>query len=116
MLTASVTVVSRMAVSRVTNIKAQTDENKARITALDKAIQERHNDKSHVIFEGGKGDPKDWREHTFDRKPDFQEEFSHVVSNEEVAEADDAFLPDVYDETYISTELAPPPKKGEPEP
>ena len=90
-LTASVTVVSRMAVSRVTNIEAQTDENKARITALDKAIQERHNDKSHVIVEGGKGDPKDWREHTFDRKPDVQEEFSHVVSNEEVTEADNDF-------------------------
>ena len=26
--------------------------------------------------------PKDWNEHIFDRDPDFQEEFSHVVSNE----------------------------------
>ena len=32
-------VVSRMDVSRITNIEAQTDEKKARITALDKAIQ-----------------------------------------------------------------------------
>ena len=38
-LTANVTVVSRITVSRVTNIEAQTDKNKARITALDKAIQ-----------------------------------------------------------------------------
>ena len=37
-LTENVTVVSRMTVSRVTNIEAQNDENKARSTALDKAI------------------------------------------------------------------------------
>ena len=43
----------------VTNIEAQTDENKAKITALDKAIQERLNDKAHVIVEGNKGEPKD---------------------------------------------------------
>ena len=37
-------VVSRTTVSRVTNLEAQTDETKAKITALDKAIQERLND------------------------------------------------------------------------
>ena len=43
-LTATVTVVSRTTLSRVTNLEDQTDENKSRITALDKAIQERIND------------------------------------------------------------------------
>ena len=65
-------VVSRTTVSRVTNLEAQTDKNKARITELDKAIKERLNDKAHVVVERGKGEPKDWSEHPFDRDPDFQ--------------------------------------------
>ena len=96
-LTENGMVVSRTTASRVTNIEAQTDKNKARITALDKAIQERLNDEAHVIVEGGKGNPKDWSEHPFDRDSDFQEESIHVVSNDEVAEADNEFLPDVYE-------------------
>ena len=80
-LTVSGTVVSRTTASRATNLEAQTYENKARITTLDKAIQEHCNDEDHVIFEGGKGKPKDWSEHPFYHNPDFQEEFSHIVSN-----------------------------------
>ena len=114
-LTVNVTIVSRTTVSKVTNLEAQTDGNKAKITALDKAIQEQLNDEAHIIIEGGKGNPKDWSEHPFDQELDFQEEFSHVVSNEEVTEADDDFSPDVYDDTYISMDLALP-KRGEPEP
>ena len=58
-LTVNETVVSRMTVSRVIHLEAQIDENKARIIALDKAIQELLNDESHVIVDRGKGDPKD---------------------------------------------------------
>ena len=47
------------------------------------------------------GKPKDWSEHPFDSKPDFQEEFSYVVSNEEVSEVDCDFSTDVYDNTYL---------------
>ena len=47
-------------------------------------------------------------EHTFDRNPDFQGGVNHIVSNEEVAEAKDELLPDVYDDTYLSMELALP--------
>ena len=90
-ITANGTVVSITTVSRVTNLESQIDDNKARITALDKAIQERLNDESTIIFEGGKGMPKDWNEHPFDSNPDFQEVFSHAVSNEEISEADDEF-------------------------
>ena len=36
------------------------------------AIQELLNDESHVIVEGGKGDPRDWNEHPFDSNPNFQ--------------------------------------------
>ena len=90
-LTENGMVVSRTTASRVTNLEAQTDKNKARITALDKAIQKCLIDKAHIIIEEVKGDPKDWSEQHFDRYPDFQEEFSHVVSNDKVAEADNDF-------------------------
>ena len=71
-LTENGTVVSRNNVSRVTNMEAQNDENKARISAVEKAIQEHVNGEAHVIVEGGKGNPKDWSEHPFDHDPDFR--------------------------------------------
>ena len=80
---------------------------------MDKSIQERLNDEAHFIVEGGKGEPDIWSEHTFNRNPGFQEEFSHVAPNNEVAAADDELFPDVYDNTYIRMELALP-KRGEP--
>ena len=42
-----------MNISRVTNFEAQTDENKAKITTLNKVIQEHLIDETYVIFEGG---------------------------------------------------------------
>ena len=39
---------------------------------MEKAIQEHVNGEAHVIVEGGKGNPKDWSEHTFDHDPDFR--------------------------------------------
>ena len=65
------TVVLRTTLSWITSIEEQTDENKASITKLDKAIQECPNNETHVIVEGGKGEPKYWSEHPFDRYPDF---------------------------------------------
>ena len=113
-ITANGTVVSRTTVSRVANIEDQTDEKKERITALDKVIQERLNYESHVVVKGG-GEPKDWSEHPFDRDSDFKEEFSHFVSNNEVAEADNEILTDVYNDTYLIMDLAFP-KRGELDP
>ena len=66
---------------------------------MDKAIQERFNDEVHLIVKGGKGKPKDWSEQPFDRDPNFQKEFSHVLSNDEFSEDDNDFYPDVYDDT-----------------
>ena len=114
-LTENGTVVSRTNVSGITNPDTQTDENKASITALYKTIQEHRNDKAHVIVEEVKGKLKYWSEHPFDRNPGFQEEFSHEVSNEEIAESDDDLYPYVYDDTYHIMELSLP-KRGEPEP
>ena len=86
LLTYNGMVVSRMTISRVTNLEAQTYKNKSRIVVFDKAIQKCLNNKAQVIVEGGKGKLEDWSEHQFDRDPDFQEDFSHIVSNEEVAD------------------------------
>ena len=98
-------------VSRVTNIEAQTYKNKVSITALDKAVQERLNDKSHIIVEGGKDNLKNWSEHPFNCDPDFQEEFRYIISDEEVVEADYYLSPGFYEDTYLSMELAFP-KRG----
>ena len=65
--------------------------------------QERLNDKSHVIVKRGKGEPKNWSKYPFICDLDFQEEFSHVISNGEVAEAEYDFLLNVYDKTHLST-------------
>ena len=51
----------------------------------------------------------------FDHDPDLQEEFSHVISNEDVTEADNDFSSDVYDDTHLRIELALP-KRGELDP
>ena len=100
------TVVSKMTVSRVTNIEAQTDKNTARATAFCKVLQKHLNANAHVMVERGKGEPKDFSGNHFNRYPDFDQEFSHVITNEEVPEDDDNFSPDVYDDTYISMDLS----------
>ena len=51
-LTVNGTVVLRKTVSRDTNLEYQTDKNKARITALDKAIQGSINNEDHVMLRG----------------------------------------------------------------
>ena len=66
-LTANGMVVSRMTVSRVINLEDQTYENKASITPLDKAIQKHFNDESHVMVQGGKGEPEDWSENSLEK-------------------------------------------------
>ena len=39
---------------------------------------------------------------------DFQEEFSNIVSNDDIKEADEDFTPEVFDDTYFNMELALP--------
>ena len=97
-----------MTLSRVTNIYAQTDENNASTTTLDKEIGERLKEVAHVIVERGKSEPKDWSEHTFYCNPYFKKGFNHVISNEEAAEDDDEFSPYVYGDTYIRMKLSLP--------
>ena len=41
-----------------------------------------------------------------DFNEDFQEEFSNIVSNDDIKENDDEFTPQVFDDTYLNMELA----------
>ena len=54
---------------------------------------------------------EDWAEFMeFDE--DFQDEFSNIVSNDDIKEADNEFTPEVFDDTYLNMELALPSGDG----
>ena len=80
---------------------------KQRVQAFDEVIKAKIKDSECTILEGGKTQPYDWTDHSFEEDPDFTEEFLEVVSNNKLKEADDTFTPNVYD-TYLNMELAIP--------
>ena len=106
-LTDKCRVVSCTSVQRMTELEKQEESVVNRLKAFDEAIKLTIKDSAHILEEGGKNDPYDWSNHPFCDDPDFQEEFNEVVSNPEVADADDTFTPDTYD-TYLQMELALP--------
>ena len=106
-LTEKCRVVSRTSVHRMTELEKQEESVVNRLRVFDEGIKLTIKDSAHVLEGGGKNDPYDWSNHPFDDDPDFQEEFNEVVSNPEVADADDTFTPDTYD-TYLQMELALP--------
>jgi hypothetical protein len=60
---------------------------------------------------GDKPSPEDWAEFMeFDE--DFQEEFSNIICNDDIKEADEEFTPEVFDDTYLNMELALPSGDG----
>ena len=91
----------------MTELEKQEESVANRLRVFDEGIKLTIKDSAHVLEEGGKNDPYDWSNHPFGDDPDFQEEFNEVVSNPEVADADDTFTPDTYD-TYLQMELALP--------
>ena len=107
-LTQKGNVISRTTVSRVTNLLTQVDSTKSCLPEFDTAITDRLNDEAHIIIEGGKSQPYDWSDHPFDEDLDFIDEFHSVVSNNEIKEADEEFMPDTYDDQYLNMELAVP--------
>ena len=98
-LTDKCTVISRTTVQRVTALEDQTEE-------FDAEIKLKLNEDDYPV-QGDKASPEDWAAYV-DYDEDFQKEFDFVVSNENVAEADADFSPDVYDDTYLNMELAVP--------
>ena len=97
-------VISRTTVQRVTHLESQTADNKELFRLYDAAIAHKFNEEI-VETEGAKPNPESWAEIIGD-DPDFEEEFQRVISDKDLEEADVAFDPEVYEDTYTNMELA----------
>jgi hypothetical protein len=95
--------VSRTTVQRMTELEKQTDANRQRIDAFEKAIADRYKE-GRLYSRGDKPDLEQWSE-LLETDPDFAEEFAQTFNNPDVPEADDTFDPDSYD-SYLGMELA----------
>ena len=106
-LTQKGTVISRTTVQRVTNLEKQTDETKAATSEFDCEIKRIFKEDDEPGYEGSKPNPEDWADFTkYDA--DFQEEFTNIVNDSSIPEADNEFTPDIFDDTYLNMELAIP--------
>ena len=94
--------VSRTTVQRVTTLEKQTDANRQRFEAFDKAIAKRYKE-DRLDNKGDKPNLADWSD-LLENDPDFAEEFATTFDNPDVKEADEEFDPDSYD-TYVGMEL-----------
>ncbi len=104
-------VLSRTSVQRVTNLELNTDENIMRCNEFSASIAEKVGDVMHFV-DDDKAQPSDWvNERDYDEE--FDEEFRNVVCDPKVPEADVAFTPDMYNNTYLNMELALPRGGGE---
>ena len=101
-----INVVSRTTVQRVTNLELQINENITKCAEFDAAVAAYFQEGENFIMEG-KIDPEDWADLLKD-DPDFQAEFDRAISDNKLPEADDAFTPEVFDDTYLNMELVLP--------
>jgi hypothetical protein len=98
----------------VKNLELKTDENVARCKDYGTSIQERLGDADAFVYEGqGNVHPGDWADHGCEYDEEFMEEFNKVVDDITVPEADVAYIPEMYDDTYMNMELALPRAGGE---
>ena len=109
-LTDNCEIMSRVSVSRVTNLEQQTDKVKQRQEEFSKAIAPRLGNEEYTT--GGNTKPGDWYE-DLNHDPEFQEEFQKVWGEKEVKEADETFTPEVFDDTYLNMELTLPHKESQ---
>ena len=107
-LPASGITLSRTNIQQVTHLEAQTEQCKKRFEVYDIAIVERFNE---VYIEGNfidipnnKPNIELWEDLAGDDET-FHEEFSRVIKNEDIPEADDIFDPEEFD-NYVNIELA----------
>ena len=109
-LTDKCEIMSRVSVSRVTNLEQETNEVKQRQEEFSKAIAPRLGNEEFTT--GGNTKPGDWYEDLC-HDPDFQEEFNKVWGNEDIKDADEKFTPEIYDDTYLNMELTLPYKENQ---
>jgi hypothetical protein len=64
------------------------------------------NDSSFII-EGVEGQQlQDWEDHTQAEDAEFAHEFSNTVEDDRIPDADNLFTPNVFDNTFLGTEIA----------
>ena len=106
-LTGKCTVISRTTVQRVTNLELQVDSNKVLFKEFDQESRRILGEEEPQHDIGDRPSPEDWADFMeFDK--DFQEEFSNIVSNDDIKRADNEFTPEVFDDTYLNMEKALP--------
>ena len=102
-LTQTGAVIARTTVQKVTNLEVQIDDYKALLAEYDSETHRRFKEDDFQV-EGDNPNPEYWAEFMeFDE--DFQEEFKNIVSDDNIKEADATFNPQVFDNTYLNTEL-----------
>jgi hypothetical protein len=106
-------IMSRTSVQRITNLESREDTNKQAFTEFDVDIKQRLRDDNFPV-EGDKPSPEHWAE-LIEYDQEFLDEFDHVISSEDVPEADDGFTAEVMDDTYLNMEVALPRDEPGPE-
>ena len=101
---------SRVSVSRVTNLEQQTKEVEQRQEEFSKAIAPRLGNEEYIT--SGDTKPGDWYKYP-DHDPDFQEELKKVRGDKEVKDADYNFTLYVFDDTYLNMEFTLPHKESQ---
>ena len=102
-------VLSRVSVSRVTNLEQETVEVKERQKIFSEQIAPRLGQEEFTT--GMNTKPGDWYE-DLNHDPDFQEEFQKVWGDDNIKEVDETFTPEVFDDTYLNMELTLPHGEG----
>ena len=99
---------SRTTVQIVTNLEAQTEQCKKRLSVYEKRISERFNEKyidaDSLQNNYDKPAIELWEE-LADDDGVFYEEFTRVITNADIPEADETFDPESFDDNYLNMEL-----------
>ena len=100
--------ISRTMVQRVTNIESQTEQCKKIFSVYDKRIAEIFNEKyidaDYLQNNNDKPYVELWEE-LADDDGVFYEEFTRVITNADIPEANDIFDPESFDDNYLNMEL-----------
>ena len=108
-LTCTGKVILRTTVQKVTNLELQIEENKTRMNTCTSELTERIGGNDFVaIDENGNEfvNINDWDDPAFNAE--FVQEFGRTINDPSILEADRAFTPDSFDNTYLHMELAQP--------
>ena len=99
---------SRTTVQRFTNLESQTEQYNKRFSLYEKIVTKRFNEKyidaDYLQNNNDKPAVELWEELTDDDGV-FYKEFTRVITNADIPEADDTFDPESFDDNYLNMEL-----------